>query len=389
MKQKPNIINFMPLRFIYFIPLLLALGCKQSNEKKNEDMNSAESGQEKEEKKTAGSSDGQSGNAPPVLVIHGGAGNITRDYLSENKAEDYRAKLKEALDTGYAVLEAGGSATDAVESTIHVMENAPLFNAGKGAVFTHDEKNEMDASIMRGKDKNAGGVAGVTTIKNPITGARAVMEDSKHVLLAREGAVEFAEEQGVETVDPAYFKVERRLKQLRERKKEQQQEAYLDVESERRPEGPEHGAVDRDAPPSDDKFGTVGAVALDKEGNLAAGTSTGGMTNKRYARIGDSPIIGAGTYADNRTCAVSATGHGEFFMRNVVAYDIAAVMDYQGRSLKAAADTVINEKLKDFGGDGGVIALDADGHFTMTFNTSGMFRGYKHSEGSDVGIFEK
>jgi beta-aspartyl-peptidase (threonine type) len=257
------------------------------------------------------------------------------------------------------------------------MEDSPLFNAGKGSVFTHDEKNEMDASVMRGSDKNAGSVAGVTNIRNPIQGARKVMTASKHVMLAREGAEAFAIEKGVDTANPSYFHTQSRLEHLRKVKAEAGDTTKLDHDSlEGYP-----GAVD--------KYGTVGAVALDKEGHLAAGTSTGGMTNKKYARIGDSPIIGAGTYANDRTCAVSATGHGEYFMRNVVAHDISARMDYLDESVGEAGKAVIMEKLEELGGSGGVIALDGNGNVAVPFNTSGMFRGMKREEDEWVRLFGK
>ena len=300
----------------------------------------------------------------PVILIHGGAGDIRKEQIAPEKREEYRDKLQQALDSGYAALQRGASAVEAVERSIVVMEDSPLFNAGKGSVFTHDEKNEMDASIMRGSDKNAGSMAGVTTVRNPIQGARKVMTASKHVMLARKGAELFASQQGVDTVDPSYFHTQRRLEYLRQ-VKEKTDDTKLD-----------HDSLEGH-PGSLDKHGTVGCVALDQEGDLAAGTSTGGMTNKKYARIGDSPVIGAGTYANNATCAVSATGHGEFFMRNLVAYDIAARMDYLDESVDEAGKAVIMEKLKELGGSGGVIALSSEGKVAVPFNTSGMFRGMK------------
>jgi beta-aspartyl-peptidase (threonine type) len=312
----------------------------------------------------------------PVVVIHGGAGGIEKKDIPKAQREAYREKLQEALDSGHSVLQKGGPAVDAVEAAIVVMEDSPLFNAGKGSVFTHDEMNEMDASIMRGSDKNAGSVAGVTTIRNPIRGARKVMTASKHVMLARKGAERFASEQGVDTVDPSYFHTDRRLEYLR-KVKEKTDDTKLDHDSLEGHPGPM------------DKFGTVGCVALDKEGHLAAGTSTGGMTNKKYARIGDSPIIGAGTYADDATCAVSATGHGEYFIRNVVAYDIAARMDYLDESAEEAGKAVIMRKLKELGGSGGVIILDKDGNVSIPFNTAGMFRGMKREGEEWVRMFRK
>ncbi|MFB6258528.1 MAG: isoaspartyl peptidase/L-asparaginase family protein [Flavobacteriales bacterium] len=312
----------------------------------------------------------------PVILIHGGAGDIKKERIPEKRRKAYRQKLQEAMDSGYSVLEKGGAAVDAVEAAIVVMEDSPLFNAGKGSVFTHDEMNEMDASIMRGSDKNAGSVAGVTTIRNPIKGARKVMTASKHVMLARKGAEEFAVEHDVDTVDPSYFRTEKRLEYLR-KVKEKTDDTKLD-----------HDSLEGYSA-SFDKFGTVGAVALDKEGHLAAGTSTGGMTNKKFARIGDSPIIGAGTYANDRTCAVSATGHGEYFMRNLVAYDIAARMDYLEESVEEAGKKVIRDKLEELGGTGGVIALDSQGNAAFPFNTSGMFRGMKRKGKEWVRMFGK
>lgn len=296
---------------------------------------------------------------PPTLVIHGGAGTITRESMTPEKEKEYTEKLQEALNTGYAILEKGGTSLDAVTATIHILEESPLFNAGRGAVFTSDGTNELDASIMDGATGEAGAVAGVTTVKSPIKAARAVMEKSPHVMMAREGAETFAKEQGLEMVDPSYFRDEKRFEQLKKiKEKEAEKEtAYLE-------KYPDH------------KFGTVGCVALDSHGNIAAGTSTGGMSNKKWGRIGDSPVIGAGTYADNNTCGVSSTGHGEYFIRYVVAYDIAALMKYKGLSLEEAANHVVMDKLVEKGGSGGVIALDRQGNIAMPFNTPGMYRGY-------------
>ncbi len=284
-----------------------------------------------------------------AIVIHGGAGTILKKNLTSETEKLYNQKLNEALEAGATVLENGGTSLDAVTAAITTMEDSPLFNAGKGAVFTAEGKNEMDASIMDGSNINAGAVAGVQTIKNPILAAREVMENSKHVMLQGEGADIFAKEHGLEIEDSSYFFTQRRWESFKKVNK--------------------------------NKFGTVGAVALDIHGNLAAGTSTGGMTNKMKGRVGDSPIIGAGTYADNESCAVSATGHGEYFIRNVVAYDIAALMKYSGVSLKEASNYVIMKKLKDQNAEGGIIALDKAGNFVMTFNTKGMYRGYKNSNG--------
>ncbi len=303
-----------------------------------------------------------------ALVIHGGAGTIKKEFMSEEKEKEYKAKLTEALDAGYKILKDGGTSLDAVEKAINILEDSPLFNAGKGAVFNSEGMNELDASIMNGKDKTAGAVAGVRHIKNPISLARLVMEKSPHVLMAGDGAEKFAVENGFELVDTSYFYTERRWESLRKVKS---------LENLKNP-------VFEPAEKKGSKFGTVGCVALDKAGNLAAGTSTGGMTNKKYGRIGDSPIIGAGTYADNNACAVSCTGHGEFFIRYAVAYDITALMKYKNLSLKKAAGEVINKKLKEVGGSGGVIAIDKKGNIAMPFNTSGMFRGYITDKGNAV-----
>lgn len=293
-----------------------------------------------------------------TLVIHGGAGNITPANLPAENASEFEAKLAEVLRHGDSILKAGCTSLDAVESCVRMMEDCPLFNAGKGAVFNAEGKNELDAAIMDGKTGLAGAVAGVTTIRNPISAARAVMEKSPHVMLTGKGAETFAAEQGLEIVSPEYFFTQSRW------------DAYLKAKA-------NSDSIDN----IDKKHGTVGCVALDKYGNLAAATSTGGMTLKKYGRIGDSPIIGAGTYADNTTCAVSATGHGEFFIRNVVAYDISALMKYKGLTLAKAADEVIMKKLKNMGGTGGIIAVDKNGNIAMPFNTSGMFRGYIKSGG--------
>jgi beta-aspartyl-peptidase (threonine type) len=301
-----------------------------------------------------------------MLVIHGGAGTINRSNMTAEREKEYRAALEQALHLGQAVLVKGGTSLDAVEASVRFMEDSPLFNAGKGAVFTHEGKNELDAAIMDGKTKKAGSVAGVTIIKNPITAARAVMEKSPHVMMAGRGAELFATKMGLEIVDPSYFWTERRWKALQDELVKEQQ-GKPQAELERAPEN---------------RFGTVGAVAVDQYGNLAAATSTGGTTNKQYGRIGDSPIIGAGTYADNESCAVSATGTGEFFIRWTVAHEIAALMKYKGLTVQQAADQVINKTLKVVpGADGGVIALDAKGNFAMPFNTEGMYRGWMGADG--------
>ncbi|UBM57811.1 isoaspartyl peptidase/L-asparaginase [Marinilongibacter aquaticus] len=306
-----------------------------------------------------------------AIAIHGGAGTILKSRMTPEMEEAYRSKLAEAMNAGYGVLEAGGEAKDAVVAAIQVMEDSPLFNAGKGAVFTHEGRNEMDASIMEGKLLNAGAVAGVRHIKSPISAARAVMEDSPHVLLAGAGAEEFASEKGLELVDTSYFFVQRRWDSLKRILKKDSVQLDHDSKSSMLYSVPE-----------DYKFGTVGCVALDQNGNLAAGTSTGGMTNKRWNRIGDSPIIGAGTYANNKTCAVSCTGHGEYFIRAAVAHDVSALMEYKGLSLKEASEWVVNKKLVEMGGDGGLIAIDAEGNVSQPFNTKGMYRGYKKSDGA-------
>lgn len=296
-----------------------------------------------------------------VLVIHGGAGTMSRDRMTPEREMDYRNKLNEALEAGEEILKNGGSGLDAVKAAIIVMEDSPLFNAGKGAVFTNKKTVELDASVMDGKTLNAGAIAAVTDIKNPIKAAFAVMDQSEHVLLAGEGASVFAREIGLEMVDNSYFHTPERLEQL-----------VRQIEREK-----------------EEKHGTVGAVALDKNGNLAAGTSTGGRTNKKYGRIGDSPIIGAGNYANNNTCAVSGTGHGEYFIRYVVGFDISALMEYSGMTLEKAADLVVNVKLAEAGGEGGVIAVDKYGNVAMPFNTTGMYRGYVKSTGEkEIAIFK-
>lgn len=313
-----------------------------------------------------------------AIAIHGGAGTIRKENMAPQQERAYRAKLEEALRAGYKVLEKGGSSLDAVESAIQVMEESSLFNAGKGAVFTSDGKNELDAAIMDGKTRNAGAVAGISTVKSPISAARAVMEESEHVMMIGEGAEQFAKEQGLEIVDPSYFYTKKRYDQLQKIK---------DTEKQQLDHSGDQGYIPAQFP--DQKFGTVGAVALDKDGNLAAGTSTGGMTNKRYGRVGDVPIIGAGTYADNHTCAVSATGYGEYFIRAVVAYDISALMKYKDMSLREAANEVVKNKLVDFGGDGGVISIDRQGNIAMPFNTSGMYRASMDTNGKMyIGIYQ-
>lgn len=302
------------------------------------------------------------------FIIHGGAGVIRKGTLSPEREKEYKDKLREAVHAGYKALQAGKSSLDAVEIAIRILEDSPLFNAGKGAVFTNDGKNELDASIMDGKTLGAGAVAGVHRVKNPITLARAVMEKSPHVMMIGDGAEKFAAEQKIELVDPKYFWTQPRWDALQQILK---QEAEKKV-----------GDLAKDEPMN--RFGTVGAVALDKNGDLAAGTSTGGMTNKKYGRVGDAPIIGAGTYANNQSCAVSATGWGEYFIRLSVARDICSQMEYRAMPIQNAADVVIKQKLQQLGGDGGVIAMDRFGFMGISFNSEGMYRAYINSKGEPV-----
>ena len=292
-------------------------------------------------------------NIHPVIAIHGGAGVILKGDLSEEREKLIREKLDEAISRGYEILNASGSSTDAVIETIKILENSPLFNAGKGAVFTNNGTIEHDASIMNGADLNAGASSGTMHVKNPITLANAIMTKSDHVFLSGSGAEEFAKKENLDMVEQDYFYTEFRFNQLKKMK-------------------------------DDSKFGTVGCVAMDKDGNLVAGTSTGGMTNKKWGRIGDSPIIGAGTYANNNTCAVSCTGSGEYFMRSVVAYDVSALIEYEKLSLKDAVSKIIHKKLPAIGGDGGLIAIDNKGNIAMDFNTPGMYRASINKNGEKV-----
>mgnify|MGYP001190602912 FL=1 len=280
-----------------------------------------------------------------AIVIHGGAGTVIRENTPKELQEKYEDKLREALEVGYSILEQGGKSIDAVEETIKILEDSELFNAGRGSVLTNERTAEMDASIMTGQDLNAGAVATLKIIKNPISAARAVMEKSKHVFLSGEGAENFAKEVGLETISNDYFIIENQLKQIKRIK--------------------------------DNKYGTVGCVAIDKSGNITAGTSTGGMMNKKWNRIGDVPVIGAGTYANNKTCGISATGWGEYFIRNVVAYDISAMMEYKNKTLIDAARISIHNKVGKMGATGGVIGIDKNGKVMMEFNSPGMYRGYK------------
>ena len=308
------------MRFIYFIILLICFNCKDHP-------------------------------SQPVIAIHGGAGIILKGDLSIEKEKLILEKLDEAISHGYEILKSTGSSTDAVVETIKILENSPLFNAGKGAVFTNQGTIEHDASIMSGENLNAGASTGTMYVKNPITLAHSIMTNSEHVFLSREGAEEFAKMENLEIVEQDYFYTDFRFNQLKKQKN------------------------------SSSKFGTVGCVAMDINGNLAAGTSTGGMTNKKWGRIGDSPIIGAGTYANNKTCAISCTGSGEYFMRSVVAYDISALMEYKDLSLKEAVYKVIHKKLPSIGGDGGLIAIDNKGNIVMDFNTPGMYRASINKDG--------
>ncbi|HXB10363.1 MAG TPA: isoaspartyl peptidase/L-asparaginase [Bacteroidia bacterium] len=309
-----------------------------------------------------------------AIAIHAGAGSLMTGTLAPEREKAYHEKLSEALLAGYNLLSQGGNAVDAVEATVRILEDSPLFNAGKGSVFNCDGVNEMDAAIMNGKNLKAGAVAEVHIIRNPVTAAKAVMENSPHVLLASHGAEEFAKEQKLEIVDPSYFFDEERHKQWLATKDSDNASWAGDV-------------MPVPSGQSEKKHGTVGAVAIDSQGNLAAATSTGGINNKKFGRIGDSPIIGAGTYANNKTCAVSCTGEGEFFIRNVVAYDISAQMEYKGFTV-AQATTEVMKKIAQTGGEGGLIALDNQGTISAPFNTSSMFRGWIDTKGEKyTGIF--
>jgi beta-aspartyl-peptidase (threonine type) len=299
-----------------------------------------------------------------AMVIHGGAGVMSEERMSKEQQNEYKAKLNEALELGEKMLKEGAKATDIVVGVINVLEDSPLFNAGKGAVFTHNEKVELDASIMDGETLNAGAVAGVRDIKNPINAAQEVMMNSEHVFLSGKGASEFAKKQGLKMVPNKYFHTQARRESLMKLKKQERERNQKD------------------------NMGTVGCAVLDTHGNICAGTSTGGMTNKKYGRIGDAPIIGAGTYASNKTCAVSCTGHGEYYIRLGFARDISALMEYKNMNVKEACREEIR-KLTELKGTGGVIALDANGNIAMEFNTSGMFRGYIKSTGEkEIAIFK-
>ncbi len=300
-----------------------------------------------------------------AIAIHGGAGTILKSTMTPEKEKAYLDGLKNAIEAGETILKNGGSSLDAVEKAIRSLEDNPLFNAGKGAVFSNSGKNEMDASIMNGVDLSAGAVAGISNVKNPISLAKGIMQKSEHVFLAGNGAIEFAKLIGSEFEDDAYFFEQMRFDQLQQAK--QSDSVFLDHTTDKFENG-------------EKKFGTVGAVALDIHGNLAAGTSTGGMTNKKFGRVGDSPIIGAGTYANNETCAISCTGHGEFFIRSVVAHDISCLIEYKGLSLQEACDFVVMDKLVKIGGEGGLIAIDKNGNIEMPFNSEGMYRAKKSED---------
>ena len=349
----------------FVLVFLLCLDCKNENnsERANTDKNATNVKIEKQEF---------------AIIIHGGAGTILKKNMTPEREAAYKAKLEEAIKVGYEILKNGGSSLDAVTKTINVMEDSPLFNAGKGAVFTNAETNELDASIMDGKTLNAGASAGTTNVKYPIDLARAIMDKSEHVMMAGSGAEKFAQEQGLEIVNPKYFYTERRFKSLQNAKKREQIELDHNDKT---------AFYDEDI--KDYKFGTVGCAALDKNGNLAAGTSTGGMTNKRWGRVGDAPIIGSGTYANNATCAVSSTGWGEYFIRAQVAHDISTLMDYKDLSLKEASKVVL-DKVADLGGDGGIVAVDKNGNMVAEFNTAGMYRATMNDKGElTIGIYEQ
>ena len=301
------------------------------------------------------------------IVIHGGAGTMSRKQMTKEMDLIYRKKLEEVIRLGHSILKNGGSSQEAVEKSINLMEDSPLFNAGKGAVLNSNGQIELDASFMEGKTLNAGAIVGVKTIKNPISAAIKVMENSPHVMFFGNGAENFALKEGLEIVDPNYFFTQKRIDELKKVKlKETKISSYINDELKKM------------------KYGTVGCVALDKNGNLAAGTSTGGMTNKKWNRIGDVPIIGAGNYANNKTCAISATGWGEFFIRNVVAHDISALMEYKGLKISEASKIVIHEKVAKLGGDGGVIGIDKNGNIAMEMNTNGMYRAHMNSKGDII-----
>ncbi len=345
----------MKFALLFFVFILFLIGCSSDNKENNKSSLSE-------------STDLKSDSIQPIaIVIHGGAGTILKENLSDSLEAAYLTLLDSLISSGFERLENGEIGMDVVESIINFMEDSPLFNAGRGAVFTANGENELDASIMHGRERNAGAVAGVKRVQYPISLARKVMENSDHVLLMGSGAEEFAASNGVVLIDPSYFYVESRYQSL------------LRVQ--------EKEALNKNT--QKEKYGTVGCVVLDAYGDIVAGTSTGGMTNKKWGRVGDSPIIGAGTFADNSSVGVSATGWGEYFIRYSVAYDIAALFLYKGLSLQAACDEVIHQKLAPIGGDGGVVALDKHGKVSLTFNSKGMYRAAKNNNGVKiVAIFE-
>lgn len=299
------------------------------------------------------------------IAIHGGAGTLVKGLMTQELEQQYKSALKASREAGFKILEGGGSAVDAVEIAVKLLEDSPLFNAGKGSVFTAEGTHEMDAAIMEGKYRNAGAVSLISGIKNPVSLAKDIMEKSEHVFLAGEGAMQFAKELDYKLEDAKYFFDDFRHKQWLEIK--DTDSFQLDHSTKK-----------------ESKFGTVGAVACDKDGNIAAATSTGGMTNKKWGRVGDSPMIGAGNYANNKTCAVSCTGSGEFFIRGVVAYDVSCLMEHKGMTVQEASEEVIHKRILEINGDGGLIAVDAKGNIAMPFNTEGMYRAAKSSKGLDI-----
>lgn len=309
-----------------------------------------------------------------ALALHGGAGTITRGSMTPEAEQEYRRALREPLEIGRTMLLDGASAVEVVCRVVEMLEDEPLFNAGRGSVYTAAGTHEMDAAVMSGIDRRAGAVAGVTGLRNPIALARCIMEKSPHILLSGTGAEEYGRLHGMRFEDPAYFHTDHRLAQLRDAQREGR--VQLD-----------HAGRSAEGSDPEKKFGTVGAVACDRDRNLAAATSTGGMTNKKWGRIGDSPLVGVGTWADNRSCAVSCTGHGEYFIRAVAAYDLAALIEYRGMTLEEAADHLVMRKLRDDGGEGGVIAVDREGRIALPFNSEGMYRGWTDGETLQVEIY--
>lgn len=366
-----NQLNFAPNQHLTcsvfaLLFLLLLSSCQKTDTLKSEESTDSELA-------TAMTDSGQ---RPLALVIHGGAGTIKKENMTPEMEAAYTEKLQEALDAGYKVLENGGNSVEAVKSAINIMEDSPLFNAGKGAVFNSIGKHELDASIMEGNTLNAGAIAGVTRIKNPINAAILVKDSTRHVMLSGSGAEKFAAQFDITFVEESYFDTEKRLQQLQNAQKKEK--VSLD-----------HSSLLNKELIDDHKYGTVGCVALDKNGNLAAGTSTGGMTNKKFGRIGDSPIIGAGNYANNKTCGVSCTGTGEYFIRTLAAHEASNLMQYKNLTVGDALEEVIDQ-IETLGGDGGMIALDKNGNVGWDFNTAGMYRGYKKSSGENViEIYEK